>query len=83
MTTTTRAEPVVFDPYDYAFQEDPYPIYAWLREHEPLHHNPTLDLWALTRHADIAAGVPHRGHLLQLVGRRDRASRPGARTPTR
>jgi cytochrome P450 len=47
-------ERVVLDPYDYAFQDDPYPTYAWLREHEPLHHNETLDLWALTRHADIA-----------------------------
>ena len=52
MTLTT--EPLVLDPFDYGFQDDPYPTYAWLREHEPLHHNPHLDLWALTRHADIA-----------------------------
>jgi cytochrome P450 len=48
-------ERVVLDPYDYAFQNDPYPTYAWLRENEPLHHNPELDLWALMRHEDIAA----------------------------
>jgi cytochrome P450 len=47
-------QPAALDPYDYAFQEDPYPVYAWLREHEPMHHNPELDLWALTRHADVA-----------------------------
>jgi cytochrome P450 len=52
--TTTTGERVVLDPYSYAFQDDPYPTYAWLREHEPLHHNEALDLWALTRHADIA-----------------------------
>lgn len=58
MTTTLGThESVVLDPYDYGFQEDPYPTYAWLREHEPLHHNPGLDLWALTRHADIAAAL--------------------------
>ena len=51
MTVTT--EPIALDPFDYGFQDDPYPTYAWLREHEPLHHNPDLDLWALTRHADI------------------------------
>lgn len=51
---TVTSERVVLDPYDYAFQDDPYPTYAWLRAHEPLHHNPELDLWALTRHADIA-----------------------------
>lgn len=47
----------VLDPYDYGFQADPYPVYAWLREHEPLHHNPELDLWALTRHEDIAVAL--------------------------
>ncbi|HCB03547.1 MAG TPA: cytochrome P450 [Nocardioides bacterium] len=45
------------DPYDYAFQDDPYPVYAALREHDPLHHNPDLDLWALVRHEDIAAAL--------------------------
>ncbi len=49
------------DPYDYGFQEDPYPVYAHLREHEPLHHNPELDLWALTRHADIADALRTEG----------------------
>ena len=52
---------VVLDPYDYRFQDDPYPVYAWLREHEPLHHNPDLDLWALTRHADIASALRTEG----------------------
>ena len=51
---TVTAQPIALDPFDYGFQDDPYPTYAWLREHEPLHHNPDLDLWALTRHADIA-----------------------------
>ena len=59
--TRHDSQPVALDPYDYAFQEDPYPVYAWLREHEPLHHNPALDLWALTRHADIAEAVRTEG----------------------
>jgi cytochrome P450 len=59
MTLTTQ--PVALDPYDYAFQEDPYPVYARLRAEEPLHHNPALDLWALTRHADIAEAVRTEG----------------------
>jgi cytochrome P450 len=54
---TIATEPVALDPYDYAFQEDPYPVYAWLREHEPLHHNPELDLWALSRHEDVAGAL--------------------------
>ena len=58
---TLTSERVVLDPYDYGFQEDPYPVYAALREHEPLHHNPALDLWALTRHADIAEAFRTEG----------------------
>jgi cytochrome P450 len=54
-------ERVVLDPYDYGFQDDPYPTYAWLRQHEPLHHNPELDLWAITRHADIATALKSDG----------------------
>jgi cytochrome P450 len=49
------------DPYDYAFQEDPYPVYARLRAEEPLHHNPDLDLWALTRHGDVAEALRTEG----------------------
>lgn len=51
------ATPVAFDPYDYAFQDDPYPTYAWLREHEPLHHCAPHDVWVLTRHADVSHAV--------------------------
>jgi cytochrome P450 len=65
MTSTLNSPgtqaPMALDPYDYAFQEDPYPVYARLRAEEPLHHNPDLDLWALTRHADIAEAVRTEG----------------------
>jgi cytochrome P450 len=61
MSTQTEASPRVLDPYDYGFQDDPYPVYTWLREHEPLHHNPELDLWALTRHDDIAEALRTEG----------------------
>jgi len=44
-----------FDPYDYTVQEDPYPAYAWLREHEPVHHNAVDGFWVLAKHADIHA----------------------------
>ncbi|MBB6626152.1 cytochrome P450 [Nocardioides sp. KIGAM211] len=48
---------MAFDPYDYAFQDDPYPVYARLRDEDPLHHDEQHDLWVLSRHADIAAAV--------------------------
>ena len=61
-------EPVVFDPYDYAFQEDPYPIYARLRDEEPLHHNAEHDLWVLTRHADVQHAVRTEGVYSNAMG---------------
>lgn len=51
--TAASLEPLVFDPYDYAFHEDPYPTYARLRAEAPLYHNPDLDFYALSRHADV------------------------------
>ncbi|CAM3455906.1 cytochrome P450 [Nocardioides dubius] len=54
MSTSTA---VGFDPYDYGFQDDPYPVYAQLRATDPLHHNAKDDLWAITRHADVVRAL--------------------------
>ena len=53
MTLTQDEGSIVFNPYDYDFQEDPYPTYRRCRDEDPLHHNADLDLWVLTRHADV------------------------------
>src|SRR5271169_4610472 len=47
--------PVSFSPYDYRIHEDPYPVYARLREEAPLYRNEEQDFWALSRHADVIA----------------------------
>ena len=54
---TVTAGGIVFDPYDYDFQEDPYPTYRRCRDEDPLHHNPELDVWFLTRYADVHQAV--------------------------
>jgi cytochrome P450 len=54
---TLTADPIVFDPFDYRFQEDPYPTYGRLRSEDPLHYSSLRDCWVLTRHADIAAAL--------------------------
>ncbi|OIJ28854.1 cytochrome P450 [Nocardioides luteus] len=54
MTSTTTE---IFDPYDYDFHEDPYPVYARLRDEAPLYYNAVDDFWALSRHADVHAAV--------------------------
>jgi cytochrome P450 len=35
------------------WRQDPYPLYAWLRENEPAHWNDTWRGWLLTRHGDV------------------------------
>jgi cytochrome P450 len=47
---------IEFSPYDYAFHEDPYPLYKRLREEAPVYHNAEVDFWALSRHADVLEG---------------------------
>ena len=50
-----------FDPLEPAFQVDPYPGYAWLRDHEPVHHHPgdhrAPAFWALSRFEDVWQAV--------------------------
>ncbi|MEI7057261.1 cytochrome P450 [Nocardioides sp. CCNWLW239] len=53
--TSTATE--IFDPYDYAFHEDPYPVYARLRSEAPLYYNASDGFWALSRHADVHAAL--------------------------
>ncbi len=53
--TKASLEPVLFNPYDYRFHEDPYPTYRRLREEAPIYHNAELGFWALSRHVDVAA----------------------------
>jgi cytochrome P450 len=43
-----------YDPYAYEIHEDPYPVYAELREHAPVYRNERLGFWALSRHADVS-----------------------------
>ena len=31
-----------YDPYSYELDEDPYPVYRWLRDEEPIYHNEKL-----------------------------------------
>lgn len=36
---------------------DPYPVYAHLRDHDPVHWNEVLDAWMIMRYADVLAAV--------------------------
>lgn len=52
-TLVRTDEPIVFDPYDYDFHEDPYPLFKRLRDEAPVFHNPDVWFWALSRHEDV------------------------------
>lgn len=49
MTVVTHP---TYDPYDPAMLADPYPAYAWLREHDPVHRHPD-GFWVLSRFEDV------------------------------
>ena len=70
-----------YDPYDYAVHEDPYPVYAELRAHAPLYRNDEIGFWALSRHADVLAGLKDTEHFSNAhgVSLEPSASHPGAR----
>jgi cytochrome P450 len=50
---TDVAEPVYYDPYDFAIDDDPYPVWRRLREERPLYYNDQLDFFALSRYEDV------------------------------
>ena len=50
---TAVRTPIAFDLYDHDVQDDPYGLYARLRDEEPLFHNEEHDYWVLSRHADV------------------------------
>lgn len=46
---------VVYNPFDFATQHNPYLVYQRLRDDAPVYHNPELDFYALSRYADVLA----------------------------
>jgi cytochrome P450 len=48
---------VEYDPFSYEIDQDPYPVYRWMRDHAPAYRNERLDFWALTRFEDNLAAI--------------------------
>jgi cytochrome P450 len=44
---------VDYDPTSWEIQENPYPVYRWLRDEAPVYHNERLGFWALSRFQDV------------------------------
>lgn len=46
---------IYWDPFDAAIDEDPYPVWARMRELAPVYRNDHYDFWALSRFDDVEA----------------------------
>ncbi len=46
-----------YDPFDPSVQEDPYPIYAKLRDHAPAYWAHSANTWVLSRYDDVSAAL--------------------------
>ncbi|MEM9173707.1 MAG: cytochrome P450 [Myxococcota bacterium] len=63
-----------YDPYDFAIDEDPYPIWRRLQDEAPLYYNEKYDFYALSRFDDVEAGLKDwqnlssaRGSVLEII----------------
>ncbi|MEY2424598.1 MAG: hypothetical protein QOI61_170, partial [Actinomycetota bacterium] len=63
-----------YDPYDFAIDADPYPVWKRLRDEQPLYYNEKHDFYALSRYADVERGLVDvrtyssaKGSLLELI----------------
>ena len=57
MVADTEQEAVVFDPFSADFYRNPHAFYPRLRAQAPVFYNAEYDFYALSRHADVAAGL--------------------------
>lgn len=71
---SSAGDELYWDPYDPAFAQDPYPLYARLREEAPLYYNAKHDFYAVSRFADVQRGLGDwqtfssvRGDILELI----------------
>lgn len=53
MASSSTAAPVAFEPRSGETWRDPFPMYAALRDHDPVHHVARGDHWVLSRFEDV------------------------------
>ena len=46
-------EPLIYDAGDPAVMANPFPVYARLREEDPIHWSPAMKSWVITRYQDV------------------------------
>ncbi|MDK1475968.1 cytochrome P450 [Streptomyces sp. 549] len=93
MNDTAPACPAARPPaptlFDWEFAADPYPAYAWLREHAPVHRTTLpsgVDAWLVTRYADARQALADQrlsknpGHHSERAHGKGKVGIPGERS---
>ncbi len=57
-----------YDPLSYAAYDHPYELYRQLRDHAPVYYNERRDLYVVSRHADVLAGLKNHQQLINGLG---------------
>jgi cytochrome P450 len=70
----SSAGAVYYDPYKVEITADPYPVFRRLRDEAPLYYNEQYDFYALSRFADVQAGlgdhatyISGRGVIIEMI----------------
>ena len=65
---------IYYDPYDFAIDADPYPVFKRLRDEAPLYRNEKYDFYAVSRFADVEecsknweTFISSRGTVLEII----------------
>lgn len=59
-----------YSPFDFGIQDNPYPVYARLREEAPVYRSEQDDLWALSLHADVQEALRDSDRFSSINGLR-------------
>ncbi|MCV7279661.1 cytochrome P450 [Mycolicibacterium flavescens] len=57
--TDAQTVDLYYDPFDFAIDDDPYPIWRRMRDEAPLYYNDKYDFYALSRYDDVARELPN------------------------
>ena len=72
---------VVYNPLSARMARNPYPAYDRLRTRDPVHHSRLMDLWVMSRHADVDAVLRDFRRFSNDQGKRDPARRRRSTLP--
>ena len=76
------ATDLYYDPYDYAIDADPYPIWKRLRDEAPVYRNEKHGFYALSRYDDVLNGLLDTRHVPLEPRHRARDDHATSRTRT-